>query len=162
MSFDSEKIEITMDISHSQDSQAEGYPGYIHVIMPHYMQFTADDTFTTNYQVNATPSVTAQQVDGSTTRPFIGEFEFVFVGGISFTDVITLTFNVTVDPDGIRPSDFGSQQSSIILAPLCFQQISNGYPSVGTEKRKCGTPGFVQFSSVIEGIDDNISIVGCA
>ena len=71
-----------------------------------------------------------------------------FSQGLTFRDIVTLNFSLTVDPDEFRAPGSGSAVSAIVFTPVC--EVDNVYGTVGTTVQ-CGPRQTVPFINIAPG-----------
>ncbi len=147
-------------IRHLETSKAEGYPGIIRVITPMYISLTEEDKsrVTTNYTDGrlVIKDYTIEYLHGAT---HVHTFDIIFQDGITFPDIIELSFTLTVDPTGLRLPGSGAEASTIIMSPICHRNIIDDFPLVQPDlhedyevRTQCGDFVGVQFTALANGM----------
>lgn len=141
-------MSIDAIIRHSDESKVESFPGLVRVITPHYLSFTADDLVSSNYTVASGEQVTAKALDDTESAVFhANAFDLNFPRGITFDDVINVTFTMTVDPNELLEKGSGVDTPNVVLSPVCHQWVRSNYPVVDPVdppayqfRTQCGDP----------------------
>ncbi len=104
---------------------------------------TASDTFDCNYTSGANRDEAVQLVqpddfvtDLSTDTD--GVLIFKFPWGITYADIITCNFTMTVDPNSIRQKGSGNEDGAVVAVAVCEQQQIDSFPGTAGDKTYCG------------------------
>ncbi len=65
-------------------------------------------------------------------------FDFVFSGGVTFADIISFNFSLTVDPTGLRVEGTPDAEGAVALAMVCTQNEYDAYPDPAETDKTCG------------------------
>ena len=74
--------------------------------------------------------------------------------GITYSDIISLSFTLSTDPDDERPVGSGIETSSLVVSPTCYLIDINGDgPADGdADEKQCGQMIYIPFSTIAPGI----------
>lgn len=134
---------------------AEGYPTRLRVHLPSFLAYTPNDAFATNYSLSDNPDPVAVEVAQTTPDEFGNHMQivdFVFLGGVTYADIISFNLTLTVDPTGTRPPGSGQADGALALSPVCHQNVIDGFPADPAENfRQCGEAFSIPISMFVDG-----------
>lgn len=78
-------------------------------------------------------------------------FDWEFANSLTFPDIVSLNFSLTVDPKRKRLPGSPNVVAPVIMQPLCKVPIISGSPAVGKEYQPCGTMATAQATITTPG-----------
>ena len=139
-------VNVTAAVRHHHLSQGEGVPTALRVYTPNTLAPTDPISYASNYTDCANCQLQPVSHDGNFSGG--GSFDFVFEQGIMYTDYVSLSFSLIVDPNERTRPGAGVKTPAVVLQPICnVSQHSDTsgdlYPANVTNFITCGEPAVV-------------------
>ena len=162
-------VEVFAVIRHDRQSQGEAFPGIIRVFTPNYLTFVHD---VNHIESNYTRDGLQLQYHWhnntciSNCSHTVDHFDIEFAQGITYPDIITLNFSLTLDSLGTVLVGSGLRTAAVVLQPLCvvsdFPDLNGDpYPGVTIDSDdfiSCGSPAGAEIEFEAPDCDEPIPI----
>ena len=156
----SDVVNVTAAVRHHHLSQAEGAPTALRVYTPNTLALTDPISYASNYTDCASCTLQPVSHDGNFSGG--GSFDFIFEQGIMYTDYVSLSFSLIVDPNERTRPGAGVKMPAVVLQPVCkVSQHSDAsgalYPADVADFIACGAPAVVGVRFQVGDCDGDIA-----